>query len=176
MTSPHEEFGAFCATSMVIVNDAEYYAVVEEKRKSLGIEMCDFPRTVRQPAMTKRILDVREKLASHRKGREKRMRNKNKLHPRSFVKTIIADTEDFWRAMSKSGFVRVSVHEGWCGKTRYITRTPPEYVDGFIEGKMTETVKLLGKPPSGFSTFLLRFGHWTALGAVYSAFVYWLWN
>jgi len=57
----------------------------------------------------------------------------------------ICSTDDFWSAMCSFSFVRVDLYTGFDGrtKTKYITKTPPEHVDGFIEKKIQETQSLL---------------------------------
>jgi hypothetical protein len=169
MTNPYEEFGAFCAHSQAIINDAEYYSAIEAKIKELGIgaENVRWAREKRMEENARKRRNVISKIASRRNAGEKKpMRGKNKLHPRSRTNVAIVDTEEFWQAMEKPGFIRISMTSGCCGRTRYFTDTPPEYVDGFIEGKTRAVAHILGDPPSlnspsRVSTYLMRF--WTFL-------------
>jgi hypothetical protein len=57
----------------------------------------------------------------------------------------ICSTDEFWSAMCSFSFVRVDLCTGFNGrtKTKYITKTPPEHVDGFLEKKIQETQSLL---------------------------------
>lgn len=55
-------------------------------------------------------------------------------------------TEQFWELMCHPGTVRLSRNELHLKGVTYTCETPPDDVPGFIQSRIVETMRLLGKP------------------------------
>lgn len=55
----------------------------------------------------------------------------------------ICSTEEFAKAMCSVTFKRLTPYKGQDEDTVYITKNPPEYVEGFMEKVITEIRSLL---------------------------------
>lgn len=91
--------------------------------------------------------------------------------------TIIVDTEQFWRAMCRPGFVRLSPCTGAVGNNLYFTESPPspEFIACVVDRIKCD---LQIDRPHPIGDFLLSISiplMWSALLAIYGVFLRLLW-